>query len=110
MDIAVKALGGGVLVGLVLLLARVSSERLAGLFVLFPVINLITFFFIGSEEGAETLRNVLKATLIAYPLGAVSTGTMFLLVSYVDYRAALLGGLLAWLGGAGIFLLAVPEH
>lgn len=103
-DIVVRATLGGVLIGIVLLLAKAGRTQAAGLLVLFPAVTLVSFYFVGSSEGSEELARVVKASLLASPVWFIFIGVMAITVGHVDYRVALGLATVAWLAVGGIYL------
>lgn len=107
MDIIGKGLLSGALVSLILLAARSDRSQAAGLFVLFPAITLLSYYFIGASEGGERLSAVVRSSLIAFPVWFVFMGTAYALLPHVDFRVALLAATIAWLVVGGAYLAFV---
>jgi uncharacterized membrane protein (GlpM family) len=107
MDIIARATLSGVLVAVVLVVARSDRTQAAGLFVLFPVVTLLSYYFVGSSEGPERLAQVVKSSLLAFPIWFVFAGTTYALLPLVDFRIALTAAMAAWLIVGGVYLLLV---
>ena len=75
--------------------------------VLFPVITLLSYFFVGQSEGPERLREVVKSSVGAFPIWLVFMGTVYVALPEMDYRVALAVGTLAWLAAAVLYLALV---
>jgi membrane protein GlpM len=109
MEILTKAVLGGLIIAVIALLARTGETRVAGLIVLFPVVALVSYYFVGASEGAGRLRGIVRASILAVPVWLVFMAVVYAALSAaVDYRLALACGLVGWLIAAGIFLLVSP--
>lgn len=107
-DIVGRSIAAGLLVGLILLLAKTGRTQVAGLLVLFPAITLISFYFVGSGQGQQELQHVVKASVLASPVWFVFIGAMYFAIGQVDYRLALAIATAAWFI-AGLVYLALTS-
>lgn len=104
MDLLLKGVVSGVLVSCVLLLAQTGQSKAAGLAVLFPAITLLSYYFIGQGEGEGRLREVVGASLLAFPVWLVFMGTVYFALPVLDFRVALAAATVAWLTSGGLYL------
>lgn len=104
MELALKGvLSGGLIVG-VLLLARAQKTQVAGLLVLFPVVTLVSYYFVGERDGRHQLRSVVRASLTAFPIWLLFMGVVYVALQYLDFRLALLLATIAWVAAAAAYL------
>lgn len=104
MDVLVKGVISGALVTLILLLARSERTQAAGLFVLFPAITLLSYYFVGDTEGEARLREVVRASALAFPVWLIFMGTVYFSLPILDFRIALLVATVVWLLAGGLYL------
>jgi uncharacterized membrane protein (GlpM family) len=96
-DIAIKSVLGGIMIALILTMARLRLYLISGLLVTVPAISLYTFWWIGHQHGAAAMRTAIHAALWgAFPW------ILYLLVAYALARrvptwTALLCGVAAYL-------------
>ena len=103
--LAVRFIAGGSLVVAVSLLAKLKNPVLAGLFVLFPVITLIGFYFIGTAVDGAALKKITLFSMCAVPTTLVFLITFYLLIGKVALTPCLLLSTLAWCASAGVVVL-----
>ncbi|MFZ5581184.1 MAG: GlpM family protein [Pseudomonadota bacterium] len=101
-----KSLLGALAVLLVALLSRSKSFFIAGLVPLFPTFALIAHAIVGSERGGADLR-----TTAIFGLWSLAPYAVYLLVvAWLSLRCSLgltlASATAAWLGSAGLLLLA----
>ena len=97
-DIIVRSVLGGLLIALVLSLARMKLYVVSGLLVSVPAVSLYTFWWIGHERGAPAMRTAVHAAL-----WSAIPWALYLLVSYL--LAARLPIWLALISGVATYLL-----
>lgn len=64
--------------------------------VLFPVVTLVSYLFIGRESGSAHVTEVIRASLLAFPTWLVFMGVTYVLVKRVDVVVALAAASVAW--------------
>ena len=106
-DILVKSLAGAAIIAAILILTKAGKTQAAGLLVLFPVITLLSYYFIGSNQGPEELRKVVRASLLSSPIWLVFIGVVYVAVKHLDYRIALTLGITVWAVVGSLYLLIV---
>ncbi|MCD4809841.1 MAG: GlpM family protein [Methanosarcinales archaeon] len=57
-ELLTRSLVGGSLIVLVFLLAKTKYSVIAGLFVLFPIVTLVGYFFIGQSGDSSKLHEI----------------------------------------------------
>ena len=105
MDILVKALIGGAMIALLLVLARLGQYVTAGLLVSAPALSLYVWWWVGREHGPQALRVSLKAAMWSAIPWVVYLGVVYLLAGRLPLWSALAAGVLAWLAVAFVFAL-----
>jgi membrane protein GlpM len=105
----VEVLWKGLLGGLVTALIVLASKKgnvLPGILPLAPTFAIIALLAVGSKGEAGGFRTACLAGAKTIPAYLVFLGVSWLLVDRVDYRLAILGGLVAWLVAALAIFLA----
>ena len=103
-EIALRFVAGGSLIVLVTLLAKTKYPMLSGIFMLFPAVTLVGYYFIGQSMSIPQLQQVTK-----FSIYALSTTFIFLLVFYYaqekqSLNLALSSATFAWCVSAGILI------
>lgn len=103
-EIALRFVAGGSLIVLVTLLAKTKYPMLSGIFMLFPAVTLVGYYFIGQSMSIPELQQVTK-----FSIYALSTTFVFLLVFYYaqekqSLNLALISATVAWFVSAGILV------
>ena len=76
-ELLLRFIAGGSLIVLVTLLAKTRYPMLAGIFMLFPAVTLVGYYFIGQSMSVAQLRQVTK-----FSIYALSTTFIFLVTFY----------------------------
>lgn len=92
---------GGLVVGSVPIVARQLSPRVAGVVVLVPVVTLLSFGFLGRDQGIGSVAKASGAAIVALPavLGFL-VGVHWVARKRGHLSTALLVGALFWLAVA----------
>jgi len=104
-ELALRFVAGGGLIVLITLLARTKYPVLAGIFMLFPAVTLIGYYFIGQEMSVPQLQNVTR-----FSIYALTTTFIFLLTFYyaqerLSLNLSLISSTTAWFLSAGVLLI-----
>ena len=110
LDILVKSAVGGLLIALLLSLARLRQYVITGLLVSIPAVSLYTWWWIGREHGADTLRLSVRAAMWSAIPWVIYLGVVYLLAGRVPLWLALSAGVLAWLIIAAAFAFALQTR
>ena len=110
LDILVKSALGGLLIALLLSLARLRQYVITGLLVSIPAVSLYTWWWIGREHGTETLRTSVRAAMWSAIPWVIYLGVVYLLAGRVPLWLALSAGVLAWLIIAAAFAFALQTR
>ena len=104
MDIVWKGIVGGLLTAAIVWLSR-RGNTLPGILPLFPTFALIALLVVGAKGEKSGFREACVAGARTIPAYLAFLAVCYVAVDRVDYRLALLFGLIAWLTVAlGIFL------
>ena len=104
-EICLRFIAGGTVVVIVSFLARAKNPLFAGLFVLFPVITIIGFYFIGQSCDTVHLKRITLFSMLSLPATLVFLGTFHFLIGKVDLVWSLAFSLAAWSATALVFIL-----
>ena len=107
LDILLKAVLGGVLIAVLLTLARLRHYVITGLLVSIPAVSLYTWWWIGSEHGADSLRLSVRAAMWSAIPWVAYLAVVYLLAGRAPLWLSLAAGVIAWLIIAAAFALAL---
>jgi uncharacterized membrane protein (GlpM family) len=110
MDIVIKAVLGGLLVGLLLTLARLGHYIVTGLLVSVPAISLYTWWWMGREHGVEPLRVAVRAAMWGAIPWVIYLGVVYTLAGRLPLWLALVFGVVAYLLVASAFLFVMESR
>ncbi|UCC67256.1 MAG: GlpM family protein [Armatimonadota bacterium] len=110
LDILVKSLLGGLLIAVLLTLARLRYYIVTGLLVSIPAVSLYTWWWIGREHGADSLRVSVRAAMWSAIPWVAYLAVVYLLAGRAPLWLALALGVLAWLIIAAIFALVLQPR
>ena len=110
LDIVVKSAMGGLLIALLLSLARLRQYVITGLLVSVPAVSLYTWWWIGREHGADALRLSVRAAMWSAIPWVIYLGVVHLLAGRVPLWVALVAGVLAWLVLAAAFAFGLQTR
>jgi uncharacterized membrane protein (GlpM family) len=103
MRFSIRFVFGGLLVALIPLVSRAASPRLAGVLILLPAITLLSFLFIGRDQGVSAVSKASGAAIYSLPaVLAFLVGVHLVARRDGDLVTALALGVLMWL------VIAVP--
>jgi uncharacterized membrane protein (GlpM family) len=105
MDIVWKGVVGG-LVTAAIVWASKRGNVLPGILPLAPTFAVIALLAVGSNGGSGGFREACLAGVKTIPAYLAFLGACWLLVGRLDYRLAVLGGLIVWLAAALAIFLA----
>jgi len=103
LEIATRSALGGVLIAILLSLARLRQYVIVGLLVSMPIISLYTWWWVGSEHGTESLRVAVRAAMFSAIPWVAYLAVVYGLAGRVHLWVALASGWLAWLALALVF-------
>lgn len=103
-ELAFRFVTSGSLIVLISLMAKTKYPILSGLFVLFPAVSLIGYYYMGQSVSISELQHVTK-----YSILGLSATFIFLVVFYYAQEKqtvnhALISATFSWLIAAGILL------
>jgi len=103
-ELALRFMAGGSLIVLITLLTKTKYPMLSGIFMLFPAVTLVGYYFIGQSMSIPQLQQVTK-----FSIYALSTTFIFLITFYYvqenqSLNNALILATLSWFVSAGILL------
>ena len=103
-ELLLRFMVGGSLIVLVTLLAKTRYLMLAGIFMLFPAVTLVGYYFIGQSMNVTQLQQVTK-----FSIYALSTTFIFLVAFYYaqerfSLNAALGLATTSWFAASGVLV------
>ena len=104
-ELTLRFCAGGGLIVLITLLAKTKYPMLSGIFMLFPAVTLVGYYFVGQSMSIPQLQQITK-----FSIYALSTTFIFLLCFYFaqvrfSLNISLIASTIAWLVAAGVLLL-----
>jgi uncharacterized membrane protein (GlpM family) len=104
MEIIWKGIVGGLVTAAIVWLSR-RGNTLPGILPLFPTFAVIALLVVGAKNDNAGFREACIAGAKTVPAYLAFLAVCYFAVDRLDYRIAVLGGLIAWLIAAlGIFL------
>jgi membrane protein GlpM len=110
MDIALKAALGGAIIAVLLALARHGQYVITGLLVSTPAVSLYTWWWIGREHGAQSLRVSVRAAMWSAVPWVIYLAVVYLLAGRAPLWLALAAGVAAWFVTAAVFAIALQAR
>ena len=104
-EILLRFIAGGTAVVLISALGRLKYELISGLFVLFPAVTLVSFYFLGQSAGSETVGKVALFSIYAVPTPIAFLLAFYFLQQRLPVTWALFWGVLAWLVAALVLVV-----
>lgn len=103
-ELIIRFMAGGSLIVLITLLGKTKYPMLSGIFMLFPAVTLIGYYFVGQTMSTPQLQQVTK-----FSIYALSTTFIFLTVFYyiqdkLSLNLALVLATFSWFVSAGILI------
>lgn len=110
MDILIKAVLGGIMIAVLLSLARLGHYVVTGLLVSVPAVSLYTWWWIGREQGTQALRVSVRAAMWSAIPWVIYLGVVYTLASRLPLWLTLVFGVVAYLLVAGVFLFVMQSR
>ncbi len=96
-QLALRFVAGGSIVVIVSWLANGKHPLLAGLFVLFPAVTLVSFFFLARKEPADVMRRISLYSIYSFPATLVFLVAFYLTQRRLGSAASLYVAVASWL-------------
>jgi uncharacterized membrane protein (GlpM family) len=110
LDILIKSILGGLMIALLLSLARFGRYVITGLLVSVPAVSLYTWWWIGREHGPEALRISVKAAIWSAIPWVSYLAVVHLLAGRLPLWLVLAAGVLTWLIIAAFFAVMLQSR
>lgn len=103
-ELTLRFVTGGSLIVLISLLGKTKYPMLSGIFMLFPAVTLVGYYFIGQSISIPELQNITKFSILA-----LSTTFIFLVIFYYaqekqSLNYALVSATCGWFAAAGVLV------
>jgi len=108
MDILWKGAIGGIVTGLIVWLSK-KGNILPGILPLFPTFGLIALYIIGTKGDTKGFQQTCGAAMKTIPAYLAFVIACYFSVEKLDFRIALIIGLMSWLTAALVIFL-IPKH
>jgi len=96
-ELVTKFCAGGIVVVIVSWLAKNNNPTLAGLFVLFPAITLVSFAFMLKDTSADAVKSATLSSIYYLPLTLVFLITFYFINKVIGGYWSLLVAICTWL-------------
>jgi uncharacterized membrane protein (GlpM family) len=106
-DILIKSALRGLLIAVLLVLARLGKHVITGLLISVPAISLYTWWWVGKSDGPEKLRISLRAAMWSAIPWVIYLAVVYALVGRVPLLLALAAGVVAWLIVVALFAVVL---
>lgn len=106
-DILIKSALGGLLIAVLLVLARLGKHVITGLLISVPAISLYTWWWVGRSDGPEKLRISLRAAMWSAVPWVIYLAVVYALAGRVPLLLALAAGVIAWLIVVALFAMVL---
>jgi membrane protein GlpM len=110
MDIVIKSALGGLLIALLLGVARRGQYVVTGLLVSLPAVSLYTWWWVGREQGPQALRTAVRAAMWSAIPWVVYLFVVYLLAGRVPLWLTLLCGVASYLIVIAVFLVLLAAR
>lgn len=104
-ELAMRFIMGGSLITFISLLAKTKNPTLAGIFVLFPAVTLVGYWFIAQSVDAERLQSIAMFSIYAMPTTLAFLIAFYFACSRFSIIWSLSIAVFAWLVRAGILMV-----
>ncbi|MFB3897471.1 MAG: GlpM family protein [bacterium] len=105
MAILLKAVLGGLFIGLILWLSQTKLSYLAGLLLFFPIISMPTFFFLGSGGEMDKMRQTIVWSFWSIPVWIAFALTLYLCSYRLKIIPSIILSMAVWFISATILVL-----
>jgi len=105
MDVLWKGLIGGIVTALIVLASK-RGNTLPGIIPLIPTFAIIALLIVGAKGDAGGFKEACLAGAKTIPAYLAFLGGCYFFIDHIDYRLAILGGLVAWIIAAGAMFIA----
>ena len=95
---------GGVVTALIVWLSK-RGDTLPGILPLFPTFAIIALIVVGAKGSAEGFKEASMAGVKTIPAYVAFLIACYFAIDHMDYRLAIVAGLVAWLAVAGVIFL-----
>jgi uncharacterized membrane protein (GlpM family) len=103
-DIALKSCFAALVTAIILYSSRYGRSDIAAVATMIPVFTFLGAWFIASDQSPDHAGEFLWEVFLAIPVWIAFLLAGNLLLRVTDYRLALLGAIIAWLGAAFLYL------
>ena len=104
-ELAMRFIAGGTLITVISLLSKSRYPYISGLFMMFPAITLIGYYFVSGSVTPTQLREITAYSLYSVLAVIVFIVSFYFFQSRYDIAHALIYSIICWCMSAGIIIL-----
>lgn len=88
---------GGFIISFISILAETEYRVLSGLFVLFPAITTVGYYFVSKSMSTQELQDMTIFSLISLPTLAIFFASFYITIQYYNIILSLIISMIIWL-------------
>lgn len=104
-ELLIRFFVGGSLIVLITLLAKTKYSFISGLLVLFPIVTLVGYFFMGQSVDSLRLKEITLFSMYSLPTTFIFLFTFYHLQGRYELIYSLLFSVIAWFLAAGMLIV-----
>ena len=104
-ELLTRFLVGGSLIVLVSLLSKTKYSVISGLLVLFPIVTLVGYFFIGQSVDSSKLHEITLFSMYSLPTTFIFLFTFYTVQAKYTLIGSLFLSVMAWFLAAGVLVI-----
>lgn len=104
-EFILKFIFGGLIVTLISALSETEYRILSGLFVLFPAVTAVGYYFASQAMNTKELQDMAIFSLLSLPTLAIFFISFYVLIQYYSSLISILLSILMWLISSFIFII-----
>jgi len=104
-ELLTRFLVGGSLIVLVSLLSKTKYSVISGLLVLFPIVTLVGYYFIGQSVDSSTLHEITLFSMYSLPTTFIFLFTFYTLQTKYTLIESLFLSVMAWFLADGVLVI-----
>ena len=104
-ELGFRFIAGGGLIVFITLLAKKKYPMLSGIFMLFPAVTLVGYYFIGQSMNVSELQHVTKFSIFALSTTFVFLVSLYYLQAICSLNVALVLSTLMWCAAAIVLII-----
>ena len=103
-ELLFRFMAGGSLIVAISLLSKTKYPMLSGIFMLFPAVTLVGYYFVGQSMSVTQLQQVTKFSIFALSTTFIFLITFYYAQEYQSLNIALMSSTCSWFIAAGVLV------